>query len=92
MKQLSLRNFDFKVRLSGAGLILLAALCLSFLPADRGNPKAQPSAFELCMALVAVCSGCFGAASVFEGRRLFEPVCDPRTRRNMHSDDVREKR
>ncbi|WP_140851100.1 hypothetical protein [Sphingomonas glacialis] len=92
MKQRSLRDFDFKVRMGGAGLLLLATLCLFFLPANRGNPDAQPSAFELCMALVAVCSGCGGAALVLEGRRLFEPVSDPCTRRNVHGDETRENR
>lgn len=92
MKQRSLQDFDIKVRISGVGLILLAALCLSLLPADRGNPDAQPSAFDVCTALLAVCSGCVGAALVFEGRRLFDPVSDPRARRDVHRGEVRAKR
>lgn len=73
-------------------MILLAVLCLALLPADRGNPDAQPSGFDFCIALLAVCSGCVGAAFVFEGRRLFEPVSDPRARRNINNDDPRDGR
>ncbi|WP_157134548.1 hypothetical protein [Sphingomonas sp. PAMC 26605] len=92
MKQPSLHDFDVKVRLGGAALLLLATLCLFSLCANRGNPDAQPSAFELCVALVAVCSGCGGAALVFEGRSVFEPASDPRTRRNVHGNEPRENR
>lgn len=91
MRQRSMRDFDLKVRLSGVGFLLLAALCLSALSADRGSPDAQPSGFDLCMALIAVCSGCVGAALALEGRWLFEPVSDPRARRNVHGDDARDK-
>lgn len=80
---------DVEVRAGGAALILLAALCLFFLRGHRGHPEAQPSTLELCVALAAVCSGCVGAGLLFEGRRLFDPVTDPRARRNVHGNDSR---
>ena len=35
--------------------------------------------------------GFLGAALALEGRWLFEPVSDPRARRNVHGDDARDK-
>lgn len=92
MRLRSLRDHDTKIRLSGGALILLAALCLAVLPADRGHPDAQPTVMELCIAFLAVSSGCAGAAFLFEGRKLFEPVSDSRARRNVHGHDPRDGR
>lgn len=90
MRRSSVRDGDYKVRLIGAGLLLLAALCLGVLPAHRGDPNAQPSAAEVCVALVAVCSGCVGAGLLFEGRRLFDPVGGWRSDRNTRGDRPRD--
>lgn len=92
MAQRLSRQFDRKVRLGGAALLLLATLLIVFVAVPQSGGAAVavgPDLGLFCVVLVAVCAASTGAAALFVGAALFEPVSAPPARRSTGNDAPR---